>query len=94
MVTRSGLFRPPQKKVREEANETEGPTANKHPVSIPYISGLSEQLQRVFRSHGIPFYHKPFNTLRSLLVNPKDKFKKDKHYGVVYSVECSDYDQE
>ena len=54
----------PKKKAREEDNPTEGPTANKHPVCIPYISGLSEQLQRVFRSHGVPSYHKPCNTLR------------------------------
>ena len=68
-------FKIHRKKVREEANTT-GPTANKHPVCIPYISGFSEQLQRVFRSHGIPSYHKPFNTLRSLLVNPNYKSKK------------------
>ena len=49
------------KKTKEEDNPIEGPTANKHLVSIPYISGLSEQLQRVFRS---------------LLVSPKDKSKK------------------
>ena len=45
-----------KKKVREEVTETDGPTANKDPVCIPYISGLPEQLQRVFRSHGIPSY--------------------------------------
>ena len=73
-----------KKKVREEDQQTEGP---------PYISGLSEQLQRVFRSHGIPLYHKPFNTIRSLLVRPKDK-SKEKQYGVVYHVTCSECDME
>ena len=58
---RKWSFQIPKKKVREKDNETDGPTANKHPVCIPYISGLLEQLQRVFRSHGIPSYHKPFN---------------------------------
>ena len=42
-------FQIPKKKAREQ-DPTEGPTANKHPVCIPYVSGLSEQLQRVFRS--------------------------------------------
>ena len=55
--------------------------------------GLSEQLQRVFWSHGIPSYHKSFDTLRSSLVNPKDKSKKEKQCGVVHSVKCSDCDQ-
>ena len=71
-----------------------GPTAIKHPVCIPYVSGRSEHLQRVFRSHGVPFYHKPCNTLRSLLVSPKDTSKKEKQVGVVYSVKCSECNQE
>ena len=73
---------------------TEGHTPNKHLVCIPYISGLSEQLQRVFKFHGIPSYHKPFNTIRSLFVSPKDKSKKEKQCGVIYTVTCSECDQE
>ena len=81
-------FQIPKKKVTEETNETEAPTANKHPACIPYISELSDQLQRVFRSHGIPSYHKHFNTLRFLLVNPKDKSRKENSMGwyIVLSV--------
>ena len=77
-----------------EDNKIDGPTANKHPVCIPYISGLSDQLERVFRSHSIPSYHKPFKTLRSLLVNAKDKSKREKQCGVVYSAKCSECDKE
>ena len=87
-------FQIPKRKNREEDNRTTGSTALKHPVCIPYVSGLSERLQRVFRSHGVPSYHKPCNTLRSLLVRPKDKSEKDKQCGVVYSVKCSECDQE
>ena len=87
-------FQIPNKKVREDDNKREGPTANKHPVCITYISGLSEQLQRVCKFYGIPSYHKPFNTLRSLLVNPKDKAKKEKRCRVVYKVTCSACDEE
>ena len=61
-------------------------TARKFPVSISHIFGISENLQTVFRSHRVPSYHKPFNTLRSLLVRPKDKTQKEKQCGVVYSV--------
>ena len=62
-------------------------------MCILYISRLSK-LQRVFRSHSIPSYHKPFNMIRSLFVNPKDKTKKEKQFGVVHSVRCSDCDKE
>ena len=87
-------FQMPKKKAREEDNPTESTTANTHPVCIPYVSGLSEQLQRVSRSHGVPSYHKPGNALRSLLVSTKDKSKKEKQCGMVYSVKCSECDQE
>ena len=83
-------FQIPKKIVMEEDKQTEGPTANKHLACIPYISGLSEQLQRVFKSHGIPSYQKPFNTLRFLWVSPKHKSKKEKQCVVVYSVKCSE----
>ena len=89
---RKWSFQMPKKKAREE-DPTEGRTANKHPVCIPYFSGLSEQLQMVLRSHGVPSYHKPCITLRSLLVSPKDK-SKEKQCGVVYSIKCSECDQE
>ena len=52
------------------------------------MSGVSEKIHRIFKKHGIPSFHKPFNTLRALLVNPKDKTSKEKKCGVVYSVEC------
>ena len=87
------FFPIPKRKVREDDQQTVGPTANKHPLCILYIFALSEQL-RVFRSHSIPPYHKPFNAIRSLLVNPKDKFKKEKQCGVVYSVRCSGCNKE
>ena len=48
-------FQIPKRKVREEDLQIEVPTANKWLICIPYIAGVLEQLQRVFRSHSI--YH-------------------------------------
>ena len=42
-------------------------------ASIPYIKGISERLQRAFKSHEVTLVHKPFNSLRSQLVRVKDK---------------------
>ena len=60
-----GFVQISKRKVREEDQQIDGPTANKHSVCMSCMFGLSEQLQQVFRSHGIPSYHKPFNTIRS-----------------------------
>ena len=42
-------------------------------ASVPYIKGISERLQRAFKSHKVTLVHKPFNSLRSQLVRVKDK---------------------
>ena len=35
---------------------------------------------------------KPFNTLKSKLVHPKDKIKKEENSGVVYHIQCDNSD--
>ena len=53
-------------------------------VGIPYVEGITEALQRLFRSHGVNAFVQPQNTLRSLLVTPKDKADKLEKCGAVY----------
>ncbi|XP_072037314.1 uncharacterized protein [Amphiura filiformis] len=48
-------------------------TPSKGMVVIPYVEGLSEQLQRIFQKHKISTAMRPTNTLKSILVHPKDK---------------------
>ena len=72
---------------------TKPPSANKgntRPPSIglPYVQGLSERLSKIFRQHSVSVYHKPVNTLRSILVHLKDKTPKDKKCGVIYEITC------
>ncbi len=45
-------------------------------VCISYTQDVSKHPQRVFKSNGVPSYHKPDNVLRSLLVRAKYKAKK------------------
>ena len=58
-------------------------------LGIPYIAGLSEQLGRVYKSHGVHMFHKPANTLRSKLVHPKDKTPMEGQCGTIYHITCS-----
>ena len=60
----------------------------KYPVVIPYIKGVSEQLRRVYKQYNVPAFFKPSNTLRQLLVRPKDKLGKEKVVGPVYEISC------
>ena len=77
-----------QKKSNKYSNS---PTqnANKDQIILPllYIRGTSEKLARIFKKHGVTTYHKPTNTIRSiLLVNPKDKTPIEKKCRVVYHI--------
>ena len=61
-------------------------------IPLPYVQGLSEKLTNIFRSHGVGTYHKPYNTIRSMLVHPKDKTPDSNKCGVIYEISCQDCD--
>ena len=63
-------------------------TRPKTNVGLPYMQGTSEALTRVFKAHGVGTYHRPINTIRSILVHPKDKTPDAQKCGLVYQVEC------
>ena len=60
------------------------------PVVIPYIKGVSEKLRSAFGRFGVATYFKPANTLRQLLVRPKDPISKERVVGPVYHIPCQD----
>ena len=66
------------------------PVVKKYPVVLLYVSGIPEQLRRVFRAFDIPVYFKSTNTLQQLLVWPKDEVEKGKVVGPVYHSTCDD----
>ena len=80
-----------QRELRRQQQTTQ--QANPAPsIGLPYVQGLSEELQRLCKQHGVNVYHKPVNTIRSLLVHPKDKTDKKDKCGSIYNVPCSTCD--
>ena len=59
-------------------------------LGLPYIQGLSEQLSGTYQSHGVYLFHRPSNTICSMLVHPKDKTPKEKLCGTIYHITCDD----
>lgn len=59
-------------------------------VVIPYLSGVSEKLRRIFNKHHILVLFKPSNTLGRKLVHPKDRTSKHKRSNLVDTVQCSE----
>ena len=69
---------------------TESP--KKGHVTLPYVGHCSDAVARMIRKAGVAVHLKPYNTLRSRLVHPKDKVDKDDKAGLVYHVKCGDCD--
>ena len=46
-------------------------------VVLPYVKGVTEQCQRILKSYNISSATRAINTLRNLLVHPKDKRKPE-----------------
>ena len=82
--------RNPKHQVDLSSHQDRPTRPRKYPVVIPYIQGVSEQLRRIFKGHGIPTYFRPVNTLRQLLVHPKDKLDNERTVGPVYHISCED----
>ena len=57
---------------------------NKKPYMVlPYLQGLSESLKDVCRKHGVQVHHKGGNTIKSILMAPKDKDPITKKSGII-----------
>ena len=55
-------------------------------IVVPYVKGLTEKTRRIFQRHDIHCAMKPMNSLRSLLVCPKDKRPLLNMSNCVYSI--------
>ena len=77
---------------RQKNNNISSPTNNNKKRNItmvvPYIQGMGEKVKMVFKAKGIQVYFKGTNTLRTLLVRPKDTDPKLNKSWVIYHFKC------
>ena len=57
-------------------------------ASIPYVQGTSEAIRQILAPLGVKTSFRPTNTLRNMLVHPKDPMPTEKKSGVVYCIPC------
>ena len=55
---------------------------------MDYVKGLSERIRDILKKKGIETYFKASNTLRNILVSPKDKDSKLLKQNVIYHIPC------
>ena len=73
--------------IRKETTTVEE-IKKRYPVAILYVKGVSEQLIRVMKGYGLKVYFKSTNTLRQILVWPKEKVIKERVVCPVYHISC------
>ena len=61
-------------------------------TSVPYISGISERISRIFKKYDVNIAHQPTRKLRNELCHLKDKRNVGEKAGVVYKLDCKDCD--
>ena len=57
-------------------------------VTLPYIRGITERIQRAMQKHRICTPVRPHIKLRQILVHPKDQIPPDKKCDVIYEIPC------
>ena len=59
-------------------------------IVIPYTQGLCESIKKICGRYGIQTYFKGSNTIRNILVSPKDKDPMVSKSGAIYWFQCGD----
>ena len=57
-------------------------------ISVPYFPGLSESFKKIFKYMPVQVCFKGVNTLKSMLMHPKDKISNDQKKNLIYHWEC------
>ena len=57
-------------------------------VTLPYVQGVTEPVQRILKHHDIASAVRPHRYLKQILVHPKDKVEDKHKTNCVYQIPC------
>ena len=63
-------------------------------IVVPHIQGMGKSCKNIPRKHGVEMYFKGGNTIKDLLVHPKDRHTILQKSGVIYRFRCGRADCE
>ena len=77
---------------QKNTNVKDTPGNKKSYMVLPYVKGPSESMKNVGKKHGIQTHFRGGNTIKSLLMTPKDKNHISKKSGIIYRFKCNRVD--
>ena len=80
------IFKKHQHKEKKQTPKTKYPA--KCHIVVPYSQGIGESLKNICKKHGVDVHFKGGQTLKNILVSPKDKDKITSKSSVIYSYTC------
>ena len=93
-LNRANIRRKNNNKNKKNNRSSNDNKKNKPSIVVPYMKGLSESCKNNWRKHGIEMNFKGSNTIKDLLVYPKDRYDILQKSGVIYRYKCGREDCE
>ena len=62
-------------------------------VTLPYVKGVTEPIQRILKHHEIARSVRPHQSIRRILVHPNDKLEDTKKTDCAYQIPCKSCNQ-
>ena len=72
----------------QKSNKNTGNNIQRPHIVIPYYQGISESMKKTCNEYGVQVYFKGGNTIKNLLMAPKDQDTIQKKSGVIYRYQC------
>ena len=83
----------PKRKDTERRNHTSNIRGQNKPYMVlPYVMGLSESMKNISNKHRVQVHYKGGNTIKGLLMTPKDKGQITMKSGIIYRFKCQRVD--